>query len=50
MLFFFLLTGRGQKLNPGDAEEAASSEDEELPEGGREPPFPFNGTAPSVWN
>uniref|UniRef100_A0A8C8GW50 Uncharacterized protein n=1 Tax=Oncorhynchus tshawytscha TaxID=74940 RepID=A0A8C8GW50_ONCTS len=34
--------GRGQKLNPGDAEEAASSEDEEL-EGGGEPPFPFNG-------
>ncbi|XP_041718056.1 uncharacterized protein LOC121550043 isoform X2 [Coregonus clupeaformis] len=35
--------GRGQKLNPGDAEEAASSEDEELPEGEREPPFLFNG-------
>uniref|UniRef100_A0A673YPN4 Si:ch73-173p19.1 n=1 Tax=Salmo trutta TaxID=8032 RepID=A0A673YPN4_SALTR len=35
--------GRGQKLNPGDAEEAASSEDEELPEEGGEPPFPFNG-------
>ncbi|CAB1340641.1 unnamed protein product [Coregonus sp. 'balchen'] len=34
--------GRGQKLNPGDAEEAASSEDEELPEGEREPPFLFN--------
>ncbi|XP_038828760.1 uncharacterized protein LOC120027798 isoform X3 [Salvelinus namaycush] len=40
--------GRGQKLNPGDAEEAASSEDEEMPEGGREPPFPFNAGMPRL--
>ncbi|XP_014013220.1 uncharacterized protein isoform X1 [Salmo salar] len=40
--------GRGQKLNPGDAEEAASSEDEELPEGGGEPPFPFNAGMPRL--
>lgn len=46
----FSLTGRGQKLNPGDAEEAASSDDEEMPEGGREPPFLLNGTTTSVWN
>ncbi|XP_055785020.1 uncharacterized protein LOC129859358 isoform X3 [Salvelinus fontinalis] len=40
--------GRGQKLNPGDAEEAASSDDEEMPEGGREPPFFLNADMPRL--
>lgn len=35
--------GRGQKLVPGDAGEAASSDDDELAEGEQDPPLLLNG-------
>lgn len=41
-----MFTGRGQRLVPGEAEVAADIEVDEEQEGGNDPPYMLNGTAP----
>ena len=41
-------TGRGQRLVPGNAEDAAGIEMDEEQDAEEEPPNPLNGTVPSA--